>query len=468
MQFKDTLRSLILTACSCLLVFSCITVDKTLGSNYIPDDHKLKMESVSLPLPVTVKQSDSIQGITSNYYTIGAIRTEKFGTATFGTAGNIAPTSSTIDFGEDPQIISVYLHMNLASIGESGSLNRASITLDPSQEGIPQNINVYRLKQEIDSTTLYANSLKEEHYTKTLLNNKGGVYFGGDTLKLYLDNAFGEEILTASESELDTLDLFAKRFPGLYITCDVPAGNGEGGRLNLFEASTAHIFVKYNFKPTWDKTLPRKDTTIALSFGYGYALNTASHSSAALETDEMLEEIPVEGIGGVAPYVDYKSLKEVISNWARANNYDESKIMVAKASLELPFEYPENLEQIPMLYPTHLFPAYRKQLNDTTDVKYYYLMDDYNSEENTVGAMNRSLKHYSCDVSATIQKMINKNISELDDTYSFWMYPLMSETDSYYGSVYYYINNFSYFNARINGPKAERYPTLKLVYTVID
>lgn len=468
MQFKDTLRSLILTACSCLLVFSCITVDKTIGSDLVPDDYKLKMESVSLPLPVTVKQLDSMQGISSSYYTIGSIRTEEFGTARFGTAGNIAPSSTALDLGEDPRIISVYLQIPLAVVADAASLDRASIIMDPSQYGITQNINVYRLKRQIDSTTLYANSLTENDYTPELLNANGGTYFGGDTLKVYLSNEFGTEILSATSEELDSLDLFSERFPGLYVTCDDPVGNAAGGRLNLFDGTNSFVFVKYNFQPTYDKTLPRKDTTIALAFGYGYALNTAEYDSADMQTGELLEKIPVEGMGGLAPFVDYKALKELLDGWAEQNNIDPSKVMVAKASVVFPFELPENLDLVPYQYPSYLFPTNRKPVSDTTDAIYYYLLEDYNSTDNPLGVMNRSLMNYTSDVSGYIQKMINKDLSDLNDTYSFWMYPLRTETDSYYGTTYYYINNFSYYKAMLNGPKAERYPELKLVYAVLE
>ena len=42
------------------------------------------------------------------------------------------------------------------------------------------------------------------------------------------------------------------------------------------------------------------------------------------------------------------------------------------------------------------------------------------------------------------------------------------ESDSYYGTTYYYTNNYSYFKAILNGPKAERYPELRLVYAVLE
>ena len=135
------------------------------------------------------------------------------------------------------------MQLTLAAASGGGSLDRTSIILDPSQAGITQNINVYRLNRTIDSTTLYANSITEQDYKPEILNINGGTYFGGDTLKVFLNNKFGEEILTASEAELDSLDLFSKKFPGLYITCDDPAGNAEGGRLNLFSGTNAYVYV---------------------------------------------------------------------------------------------------------------------------------------------------------------------------------------------------------------------------------
>ena len=468
MQFKDTLRTITLTAFSCLLVFSCITTDKTIGSDYIPDDHKLQIHTATLPLPVTLKQLDSIQGVTSTYSTIGAIRTKEFGTAEFGVAGNISPMSTTLDFGKDPSIISTYIVLPLASIASGGSTRGSSIILDPSQEGITQNFNVHRMKKFIDSTMLYNNSIKESDYESSLLNKSAATYFGGDSIKIYLDNSFGAEILRASDNELDSLNLFAERHPGLYITCDPPVGNMEGGRLNLFEAGASVIYLKYNFQPTWEAGLARKDTLIALTFGSGFSLNTSKYSSASLETDDELEELPIEGMGGIAPYVDIKALKNTISAWAAEKGYDESKVMISKATLVFPFELPENLDIIPYTYPSYLFPANRKKVDDKSDAKYYYLIDDYNSTDNPIGAMNRSLLQYSCDLSSTIQKIINKPASELDSTYSFWLYPLMTETDSYYGTTYYYVNNYTYFNAKINGPAHQRHPELQLVYTVVE
>lgn len=468
MQFKDTLRTLIFSATACLLTFSCITVDKSLGSQYIPDDHELKVYTASFRLPVELKMMDSLQGISTSFTTIGAFQSNEFGVSKFASATNICPTSTTLDLGKDPVIISTYLSMSLATVTSTSTLAATSIIMDPSQEGITQNFNIYRLKKKIDTTTLYINSITEEDYDHTPLNISAATYFGGDSLKVYLNNALGTELLTATPEELDSLDLFMDKFKGLYITCDTPAAGLNGGRLNIFSRSASYLYLRYNFQPTWEEGLERKDTLIALAFGQGYCLNTSTYGSSHLETTEPLDVLPVEGAGGINPYVNIQSLKDTIDNWIAKKGYDPTKVLVAKASIILPFEMPENIDLIPYRYPTYLFPTHRTQVNDATAAKYYYLFDDYGSTSNPLGAMNRSLFNYTCDLSTTIQQIINKEKSELDDTYNFWIYPLMSETDANYGTTTYLIDNNSYFMGKINGPKADRYPELKIVYAVMQ
>ncbi len=466
MQFKDTLRVLILSAVSSLIVFSCITVDKSIGIDNVPLDQELNLSTKTFALPVGMRSLDSIQGVSDEYMVIGSFMTQEYGEANFGCAGNIAPQYTGYNFGRDAKITSVYLAMPLA---ESTGDKNSSLTLDPSQEGIPQNINVYRLKTTLDTTTIFCNSIKEEDYDPTPVNKTSITYFGGDTLRVYLNNSFGEEILASTEEELDSLGLFSQRHKGLYITCDSPVSTVNGGRLNLFEYGTAYIYVKFNFQPTWEEGLSRKDTTIRLVFGYNYALNTSSYSSKGMETYLADKSLYIEGMGGIAPFIEAKALKEMLDSWCTSQGYDPSKVVVAKATLSFPFEEPGNPDMYSN-YPSYLFPTRRLPISETSSTKYYYLCTDYNSTGNTYGAMNRALMKYEADFPYTIQEIINMDKAKVDSSYDIWIYPLTTtETQNYYGytSIAYLINNYTYYNAKINGPGADRYPELKLVYTVI-
>lgn len=505
MPFNKIFRTMILIAFCGYLFSSCITIDKSVGSDYVPESQLLKVKTAKFRVPVELKMLDSLQGSSDNYSTVGAFNTSKFGVANFATAGNICPNTSKWDVGEDPKVISTSITFTLAAANATlststintpssyynpyysyyssyysyyyptysttnettSSITRTSIIFDPSQEGITQNFHIYRLKKALDSTQSYTTSITEADYIPVELNTSPATYFGGDSVSVYLSNEFGQELLSSSQTERDSLQLFAKTYGGLYITCDAPV-NLDAGRLNLFDMGGISINVKYNFKPTWGENLERKDTTASFAFGYGGCLNTSSYGSKYLETTEQLEKLPIEGAAGINPYVNIASLKDTLDKWAADNNIDPSKVIISKATLIFPFEFPDNLEMIEYKYPSYLFPAYRTAASDTTDTQYYFPYADYNLSGSTMGAMNRSLGQYNCEVSSTMQKIMNMDKEELGDKYNFWLYPLMYETDEYYGTTYYYIDNYSYFMGEINGPKAERYPMLEIVYAVMD
>lgn len=452
MHFKATLSKLTLLVLTVSSVFSCITVNKTIGEEYVPEDQELKIRIAHFRLPVTLKMQDSLQATSADYAIVGAIRTPEFGLVKMGSAANVCQPSTTLRFGKDPVIKSIYFTAAVT----------AKKVMEENQTNIPQDIFVYRLKKRLDTTTVFCNSVTSADYDPLPLNTSSVTYFGGDSIKVYLNNAYGTELLSATEKELDSINLFIDRFKGLYIECSAPEGSLTGGRENLLGFSSAVIMMKYNFQPTWQEGLSRKDTTVYLSYGDGYCLNTSSYSSEDLETDEPREILPVEGIAGIKPYVDAKVLKDTLDKWAQKNNYDPKKIIVSKASFSLPFEIPANFDMT--TYPTYLFPTQRIE---NKNVKIYYPFNDVNSTGNSLGAINRSLAEYQGDISSVIQQMLNKNAAEIEGKYDFWFAPIQQLTDQYYGTVSYSPDFYSYYVGKINGPKAERYPKLTLVFSVL-
>ena len=71
-------------------------------------------------------------------------------------------------------------------------------------------------------------------------------------------------------------------------------------------------------------------------------------------------------------------------------------------------------------------------------------------------------------MTATVQEFISKDASEIDDTYNIWLYPIVKETDATSGTTTISTDQVSYFNGKINGPAAERYPILTILYTVLN
>src|SRR5574344_977463 len=454
-HYSKALRLPAVFVLAAVSVISCITVDKSLGSCNIPDDQKLKMETATFNIPVESKMADSLQGVSTSYMLVGAINTTEFGLAQFSVAANIVPYTAGMRYGQDPVIISTYIQL----------VKSALLSMTDNQDGITQDISVYRLKQPLDTINVYNNSINSSGYYPTPLNKKAITYYGGDTLKVYLDNALGKELLTATDTELDSLNLFSKRFGCIYIKSNVPPAGLSGGRLNQFSYGSAYMYLKYNFQPTWKSGMARKDTTVVMSIGYNFCLNLSSYSSKNQETAAVQTVLPVEGLAGIKPYIKMDALKDQIDAWIKTKGYDRTKVLVSKATITFPFEAPANLDNLTH-YPSYLFPSYRKKDTDY-NITYYYALKDINSNGNSKGVLNRSFFNYSGDITAAIQNMIKKEKSALDSTYNFWLMPIVSSTNSY-GSTTYSIDDFNYSRGKLNGPASANPPTIKLFYTVMQ
>lgn len=455
MQFKKHLP-LVIVLLTVFLPFSCITVDKSLGEDYIPGDQNVKIKQVEFDLPLYPKNEDSLQAYSTTQGVIGVVKTEDFGTIEFASVGNITQPKLEFRFGKDPILKSVYLNLSVSS---------TSVFQD-GQDGIPQNITVYRTLEPLDTTKIYCNSYNESMLESNPLNSANSVYFGDDSIKVFLDKKFGEELLKATNEELDSVELFTKRFKGLYVKSSAPE-TAAGGRLNYFTSAYSSLVMVYSFQPEWSTGLERKDTTVYFGYGSSYVVSPSTYSKN-LETTEMLDIIPIQGIAGAKPFISAKKLKSLISEWATQNDIDTKNIIIAKASYHLPFEYPADL--VMSNYPGYLFPTLRDTVTvsaiSTLAKKNYVLIDDVYTSGNSLGVMNRSLKEYSGDFSSYLQTLINKDDSDIDSTQDIWFAPISSAEDSY-GNVYYNTDTQYYNFGYINGPKSERKPKIKILYTVL-
>ena len=412
--------------------------------------------TAELPLPVQLKSAQPLQGLSTSESSFGAIRTKEHGLVQFATAANISPNFAGWDTGKDLVIKEVYFLANVSQI---------FVPAD-DQKGIPQTVTLHRTNRVIDSTTVYNNAFTEADYDPEPINASEATYFGGDSLKVYLKNSFAEEIFTATREEMDTLELFVKRFKGLLIKSSVPEDGVYGGRENFINYGSGSIYISVNFQPTWDEGLARKDTLFILNFGAEACLNISSYESKSNQTDAPGKVMNIEGAAGIKPYIRKDDLKHIIDTWKSNEGLDGKNIVIARGSLIFPFEIPEDLDMTK--YPGTLYPCNR--LYDTTyKSNIFYPVTDINIQGHYVGAMNRSLKEYRMDIPSIIQDFVSKDASQLDDlTHNLWIMPIKSQTDSYYGNLTYSIDLSTYFLGSINGPAAERYPTLEIIYSIVE
>ena len=451
MQFRHTI---VLAVIAMFMAVSCITVDKTLGEGFISSNQNLPVQTAEIDLPVQVKASSPLQGLSTGECLFGSIRTEDFGLVQFSTAADICPNMTGWDFGKDPVIKEVYF---LAPVG-------STFCIDDKQAGVPQQITMHRTYKRVDTTTLYNNSFTAADYNPEPMNATECLYFGGDSIKVVLKNSFAEEILSSTTAERDSLDLFAEKFKGILLKTSSPEEGVYGGRENTMSFGAGAIYIRVDYQPTWEEGLSRKDTIFTLSWGYNYCLNLSEYQSGNYETENAGSKLQIEGCAGVKPFISRFEMKDAIENWKQEMGYTGGQILVAKGELIFPFEIPEDLDMTK--YPTNLYPC-NAVLDTTYNSRFFNTLGDVNVSGYNVGTINRSLCQYAMDIPSYIQDFVSKDKSELDETYDLWLMPLFISSDSYSGEASYSIDCTTYYNGMINGPEAERRPKLRLVYSVM-
>ena len=448
------------------LASSCIEIDKTLGADNIPDEQTLQLQTATFHLPLQTKMMDSLQALTTSYAVLGALRTDEFGLAKFSFATNYAPYSTKkMNWGNDRRIKQVYLTIQRTS----------TTTIDESQKGLPQNIHVYRMNRVVDTTSRYG-YIKSSDYNHTPVDTGSVVYTGSDTLRIWLKNSFGKEILSATQLELDSSAKFMDRFKALYFTCDSPEDGTNGGRVNVFSTSGAYLYITFNFQPTWKSGLDRKDTTMMIPLADNtFTQNFSSYESAPLESADPKEYVMAEGIGGLKPYVDPMVLKDTLDNWIAKKGYNPKKILIGKATYRLPFVTDNStVSFINKCFPANLYPM-SKEWDSNGRFYYFAPLEDIYSLSNNAGDINRSQSNFNGDISSLIQKMVNKDKSEIQSEwkkYAMWFSTANESTTSSYltgsSSTNYSADASSYYVGKLNGPLHTNYPTIEIVYAIMN
>ena len=423
-----------LAAAAALLLVSlssCITVNQTLGSVYVPSDRDLKVKTVSFDLPVGMKMADSLQTSTS-YMVLGSLYDTFFGNTNAELAATVTPPD-TVPWGKNP----VYKSAKLQFVKFSTQ------TLEDGQEEFPQNVHVYALTVPMDSTKIYCNCLKRSDYSLDEIAEGAVIYSGGDTLTIPLKESFAKQYMSATQQELDSAALFIERFYGIYLTADKPLGTG--GRLTKFSAGGLLL----TFNSTGD-TGEQRDTTVVFHVGSSYATELYTHESKSFEVsgDNNLKTIYYEGMAGIKPHIEGEAIRDSIAAWASRENVNLENIIVARASIELPYDIPEGGYSAIDSYPTSLYPATRYKY--AYDAKQYYPLSAIYYGDYDRGDINRSLQYYKPDVTLYVQnvmRMIAQD-KELNDSWDLWFFNYYTgeeeEEDSstdYYSNYY---NNYLY------------------------
>lgn len=447
---------------------SCVKTDKTLGSQFVSDSFILKLDTAMFDVPVTNMALDSIQGYNTSYMMIGYLNDETFGYTSSGFATNIVPFTDSTYLGINPELVSVYIYLNVDS----------TAVIREDQRSAPQNFSVHKLTCALDTIKMYNTSISTSDYEAEPISVGSPVFFGDDSLKIYLSKEFGYELLATSVAEYDSVDLFIERIKGVYFTTDTPEVETGGGRMNYISIGGSTIYVKYLLTDP-QRGFYKKDTTQTFALGHAHSINTAKTSSKALTNPNIADKLYIDSYDGIKPHIKGSDLKQILNTWISKNGFSKEDVLISRAALVFPYEFDsEDYNKYTNLYPQQIYPC--KLSNDDYLEYISPLPEIYNNAQ--IGQINRSQSNYTCEITNYIQDLIkNDEVSEKDDLFICPILSYETASDmgaSYYlyygfygggGQTYFGMDNQNYRQGILNGSgHPNRRPTLELTYSILN
>ena len=462
---------------------SCVQINEGLGESLIPIDQKwdVFVQEPAVLEDIQLHMSDSLSAYSTSRFTFGAVRNETFGTTIKSSSFTLIPVLDTIDFGKNTKV----RQFHFSAVRDTLS------TVYANELETLQNVYIYELKQPLDSTTIYSNSLvKAETLNKYVdlskrITSGVPVYSGGDSLTFDFSTAYAEKVIRQIDaaqkaSKMDSVSNFLKYLPGIYITTDAPAR--DGGRYNMFnlaiETNSGYVtgnYAELKITAEYDYSTEPVDTSFLFFYGPGefigldengnmtypdqFAFNGSNHETASTYEKGIAatDKIYIEGGSGVKPVIKAEEIKSILEQQiADAGVTDPTQVVINKATIVLPYNVEGDYSRLDK-YPMILSPTVRLYSEDRKYVTYAGLTDASISTENQ-GNINRSLNVYSPDISHHVQEILKLDRKAADykekiENYDIWfliMYEEVVESDSNNNSYYdnypynYYYNSMMY------------------------
>ena len=237
-----------------------------------------------------------------------------------------------------------------------------------------------------------------------------------------------------------------------------------------------------NFSAEFDGV--RKDTTLMFYYGATdfydldslfrttgngsfpqYALNLTSQETEAL-AGQAGEKLYVEGGGGLKPRITGLELKHLAEDAIREAGGDPATSVINKASVILPFEFPEDYNDMDR-WPQVLSPTCRIITEPDEDgeggMATFMSLSDSSDENANLGDVNRSTLKYSPDITYHVQSLVRIDENDTSDeqtkkllngSYDVWFLIMANEliettdvSSSSTNDLYSYLAYQNYYNS---------------------
>lgn len=477
MRLKIFTLAAILICC-----LSCVETNNQIGVEFLPLSQQYSFHTVEIPLEeIEMRTADGLSGYSSTRITVGAIKDADYGTTTRSSAVTLIPMYvDSLEIGTNP----VFQSFHFAAALDTTSFYKES------DEAFLQTLNVYEMSEALDREKSYDCNSVIKHGTNRL-NKASIVYNGLDSLSFNFSKEYGDKFLALTKEDFKDYDTYIKSFPGVVFEAVEP--EADGGRINAFELQLGYDsqngltgnFARLRYSAEFKGV--RRDTSIFFYYGATdfhdvdslltnsgkgsfpqYCLNTSTHQTDNLQ-GSAVESIFIEGGGGLKPVIRAEYLKTLTENAIAAKGGDPRSSVVNKATIILPFEFPEDYKEM-NFWPQMLSPTCRlivENEDGTETMTSFAGLTDASSKEENQGDVDRSNLVYRPDITYHLQSIlrIDKSDTEkfttkrlLNGSYDTWFLIMANEEklttnqgNSDMSEYYNYLAYQSYYNSMYGG-----------------
>ena len=324
------LRQLVVVALLSLLIASCTKEISPIGTKLLDPGDLLNMgytdtvhiRAYSIP-------DDSVFTLNLKYAQVGSMYDPVFGRTDATFYSEVITSSSRVRFGLSPVFDSAYLYLPYKS-SYGDSISNTTFHVYPLTESLLDSVHSYSnrtLAYDINNP-LGSVTFQPKPHDSTYYNGKKQA----PTLRIPINSKFGNLVLAADTTSLNTPSLFTKYYKGICIVADPQNSSGKGCIVN-FDLSSAYSYIRMYYHNPGDtvKTSLFEVSTNCSHFQsydhHGYA-DAIPMLKQQLEGNSSLGQqfLFAQGMGGIKIKIEFPFLKQ---------SFDPQKIVINDAQLIL-------------------------------------------------------------------------------------------------------------------------------------
>ena len=382
--------SLILTIFSFLfLQLACNKEPESIGLDLL-DESKLSVYDTTFAITAYSTIDDSILTDELSASLLGSLQTEDFGLTNASFYSHLRLSSTSPDFGDDPQPDSAILSLVYAQY--YGFI------------ATPLTVKVYEVIEDFYRDSSYYSTSNFEIESSELANytfipnptdsimQEDSTYINAD-LRIPLNETFINKMLFPSDDSVyNSSDNFIEYFKGLYVTVDSMSNSGEGSILYFDLLNPrSNVTLYYGDSLSFEYSINSNCATVG-KYQHNYSKSLDQNLvQQIMQGDTTLgsENLYLQGLGGIETRLDLSSLEE----WVGANKYaiNEAKIVIPVI---------ESLEELPPASQLILFKY-------DEDGNLGFTRDQLEGDNYFGGKYNSASLSYQFRISLHVQSILN-------------------------------------------------------------